>query len=329
MSREKHEAAVKAPAKLILKEMRAMQAGKSRRFTTMSAASMLMMLSCLGHGWAQTLNRPTGLALDARGNLYVANRGGNQVLVYNPNYVQQPGKSITSELSEPTGVAFDSKGNVYVANVTGNGGTGSITQYSSAGVLNKLFTDGISLPRGIAVDALDNLYVLNDKNVTIYPLADTINGPFLLTTITFPGGSYGCLTIPSACAIAAHAGDLYVGGAPVGFPTQPGFWAKGFVSEFLAGGGGFRVFQSTTTGVVVALATDSAGDLYDALSIGNANGEVDFWSPKGGPVVFLKNLATPAGIVVDSARGRVYLSSALANEVLVYNTKGTLLHSIQ
>ena len=109
-------------AKLILKEMRAMQAGKTRRFAIMSAASMLMMLACLSHVWSQTLNGPYGLALDTRGNLYVANENSDQVLVYDPNFVQQAAKSITSGLSAPAGVAFDSKGNVHVANLTGGGG---------------------------------------------------------------------------------------------------------------------------------------------------------------------------------------------------------------
>src|SRR5215471_17165481 len=107
-----------------------MQAEKGPRFIIMSAATMLMMLSCLGHGWAQALDRPEGLALDANGNLYVANEGSNQVLVYNPNYVLQTTKSITSGLNAPTGVAFDSKGNVYVANRTGNFINGYINQYS-------------------------------------------------------------------------------------------------------------------------------------------------------------------------------------------------------
>src|SRR5215469_16420887 len=109
--------------------MFAMQAGKVRRFTIMS---VVLMLSCLGHGWAQTFNGPFGLALDARGNLYVPNFVSNQVLVYNPNYVLQA--TINSGLSLPTGVAFDSKGNVYVANLS-RGGTdpGYINQYSPAG----------------------------------------------------------------------------------------------------------------------------------------------------------------------------------------------------
>jgi len=37
----------------------------------------------------------------------------------------------------------------------------------------------------------------------------------------------------------------------------------------------------------------------------------------------------PAGVAVDSARGRVYLSNQNENQVLFYSTGGTLLHTIQ
>jgi DNA-binding beta-propeller fold protein YncE len=237
------------------------------------------------------------------------------VLVYNPNYVQQSAKSITSGLSAPTGVAFDSKGNVYVANL-GSASDGYITQYSSAGVQNTRFliTDGIAIPSAITVDGLDDLHVLNFLDVTVYPLADTLNGPFLPTTI--PINTSGCE--PFQCAIAVHAGDLYVGEQ-----LSPNGWEKGFVAELLAGGGRFPVFQ-VTAGGVVALATDRAGDLY----VVTGNGEVDFWGPKG-RVVFLQPLSfTPVGIAVDSARGRVYLSNFLGDSVLVYSTGGKLLHTI-
>ena len=292
-----------------------MYMGKSRRLTIMSAASLLMMLSCLGHGWAQTVKGPCGLALDASGNLYVANFYSDQVLVYNPNYVQQSGKTISSEVSGPVGVALDSKGNVYVANQTSN----SVTQYSPAGVLNTRFSiSGINVPYAIAIDGVDDLYVLNAQplplgNVMVFTLADTIYGPFLLRTITptatFPHG------------VAVHAGDLYIG--------TDGDLEKGFISELLAGAGGLLVMQSTFP--VMALATDRAGDLYDEIiDTGNGNNEVDVWTPKGGPVVFLSQLSfTPAGMVVDSARGRVYLSNQQGNQVLVYSTNGTLLHTIK
>jgi len=295
-----------------------MPAGNGRQSTIMIAASVLTLLTCLSQGWAATpLYGPGGLALDASGNLYVANVNSDQVLVYSPNYAQQAAKSITSGLSAPVGVAFDSKGNVYIANLKGGGGDGSITQYSSAGVQNTRFliTDGIAIPSAITVDGLDDLHVLNFLDITVYPLADTLNGPFLLTTI--PLDTSGCE--PLQCAIAVHGGNLYVGEL-----RNPQGWQKGFVSELLAGGGRFPVFQVTTDGVV-ALATDRAGDLY----VVTGNGEVDFWGPKG-RVVFLQPLSfTPAGIAVDSARGRVYLSNFLGNSVLVYGTGGTLLHTIQ
>jgi hypothetical protein len=49
-------------------------------------------------------NGPYGLAL--KGRAYVANVNGDQVLVYDPNYVHQAAKSITSGLSASVGVAF-------------------------------------------------------------------------------------------------------------------------------------------------------------------------------------------------------------------------------
>src|SRR5215469_3393600 len=75
---------------------------------------------------------------------------------------------------------------------------------------------------------------------------------------------------------------------------------------------------------VAALATNSAGDLY----VGNMFGEVEVWSPKGGPVVLVQLGFAAEGIAVDRARGRVYLSNYLENSVLVYITKGMLLHMI-
>jgi len=97
----------------------------------------------------------------------------------------------------------------------------------------------------------------------------------------------------------------------------------------LVGSGGFPVFQSTNGGVA-ALATDSAGNLYvGTFDVVNTTGEVNFWGPKG-KVVCLQGLSfEAAGIAVDRARGRVYLSNPPGNQVFVYSTKGTLLHTIQ
>lgn len=57
---------------------------------TLTHLAMLLfsLFSIVASGAAATypLNPPQGLAVDSKGNLYVANNNSNQVLVYNPNY---------------------------------------------------------------------------------------------------------------------------------------------------------------------------------------------------------------------------------------------------
>jgi sugar lactone lactonase YvrE len=78
------------------------------------------------------LNRPAGLALDQRGNLYVANSGGNSITVYalGANGNASPTMTIAGSntgLNGPTGIALDAARNVYVVNTSGN----SITVYAA------------------------------------------------------------------------------------------------------------------------------------------------------------------------------------------------------
>ena len=120
------------------------------------AAQSLFVIACMGVCQVRaatvtfSLNNPVGLALDAKGNLYVANYGGNQVLVYNPSYVQE--NSVSKGVSAPLGVAFDSLGNLYVSNRN----AGTVTVYNSALAQNINATiSGLSFPTGLAVDGLD------------------------------------------------------------------------------------------------------------------------------------------------------------------------------
>ena len=78
------------------------------------------------------LNRPAGLALDQRNNLYVANLGGDSITVYAPGADGNASPTMTiagsnTGLNGPTGIALDAAGNLYVVNTTGN----SITVYAA------------------------------------------------------------------------------------------------------------------------------------------------------------------------------------------------------
>jgi len=56
--------------------------------TVFSTLLSLLLFAAPSLAAANPHNQPKGLAADSHGNLYVANPGANQVLVYNPNFQQ-------------------------------------------------------------------------------------------------------------------------------------------------------------------------------------------------------------------------------------------------
>lgn len=135
-----------------------------------SAKNILVTLLCFfaltAASFAGDLNGPFGLALDAKGNLWVANVDANNVLEFNSNYVLQPNATITQGISQPTSVAFDAAGNLWVSNLSAsNGGAeGSISMYTK-GVQNTAatITNNIVAPFSINVDGVGNIWVSNDS----------------------------------------------------------------------------------------------------------------------------------------------------------------------
>ena len=80
--------------------------------------------------------RPSGVALDSKDNLYVADTGNNRIQVFNnsENFVKIIRQNSLIKFSEPSGVALDSKDNLYVAD-TGNN---RIQVFNIAGEFNNL-----------------------------------------------------------------------------------------------------------------------------------------------------------------------------------------------
>jgi Beta-propeller repeat len=189
------------------------------------------------------LNSPSGIALDAHGNIYVANAYGGpdgvgSITIYplgsngdvtpmaiisdNPNCA--PCDKTT--LNSPYGVALDFSGNIYVANSTGGAdGNGSVTVYpplgTSTGVLNeapsstiagKSSTDdntGFNSPGGIALDATAKIYITNDGSanggVDSITVYSTGSNGNVAPSATITGSSTG-LAIPQGIAISWNGG---------------------------------------------------------------------------------------------------------------------------
>ncbi len=154
---------------------------------------------------------PFGLAVDAQGNIYVADGGDNTIKKLSPTgqLLATWGKtgSAPGELSWPQGVALDPQGNIYVSDFNNS----RIQKFSSTGTLLAVFGNtGSSIeqlrnPVGIAVDTQGNMYVSDIRNHRFVKFSP--DGKFL----TAWSGA-GSKSFSSAKDLAVDsAGNVYIG----------------------------------------------------------------------------------------------------------------------
>ena len=164
-----------------------------------------------GTGSAAQFTNPFGVAVDANGNVYVADLGNNTIRKITPaggvttlagsasNAGSNDGTGAGASFFHPTGIAVDGSGNLYVSDafndtirkVTPDGGVTTLA--GQAGTNSRGSTDGtgsaarFNSPAGVAVDGSGNVYVADGNNATIRKI--TPDGG--VTTLVGTAGSFG------------------------------------------------------------------------------------------------------------------------------------------
>ncbi len=264
-------------------------------------------------GTLASFNGPSGIAVDAAGNIYVADSGNNLIrkitsagivtTLAGTTIKADTSNTVTSEpvFLGPSGVAVDASGNVYVA----NSGYNTICMVSPAGVVTTLAGSGNSgaddgtgaaatfnNPTGVAVDGSGNVYVADFLNSLIRKI--TPGG--VVTTLAGSRDSVGSVNGTGSAALFYFPNSLTVDAA-----------GNVYVADDINN----LIREVSPTGVVTTVAGSGAK--------GSANG-------LGAAASF----NDPSGIAID-ATGNLYIADADNNLIrkinsagLVTNVAGTL-----
>jgi sugar lactone lactonase YvrE len=196
-----------------------------------------------GQATAAELSSPYGLALDASGNIYIADYNNNRVrkVIMSTGIINtiagngtaghtgDGGQATAAELDNPIYLAFDGSGNLYFSDM----GSNEVRKITTAGIISTFAGNGIqgfsgdggqataaelNLPANLAFDASGNLYIDDYANNAIRKV---IVSTGIISTVAGEGPTHGGYNSDGIQATAAElnypdgvaidgSGNLYI-----------------------------------------------------------------------------------------------------------------------
>ncbi len=259
------------------------------------------------------LSLPSGVAIDAAGNKYIADKGNNRIRMISAagvittiagdgtaSFSGDGGSAAAAEINAPTGVAVDAAGNIYIADC----GNQCVRKINTSGIISTIagtsgsggyFGDGgpataahLFGPTEIAIDAAGNLYIADAHNHCIRKV-----------------NTSGIITRYAGAAIGGYSGDG--GPATIAMLNSPtGVFADASGNIFIADELNSRIRKVSAAGIITTIAGSGipgfSGDLGAATAAG---------------------LYQPAGVTADAA-GNVYFTDMLNHRIRKINTSGVI-----
>ncbi|MFC9549767.1 serine/threonine-protein kinase PknD [Rhodococcus sp. NPDC056960] len=236
------------------------------------------------------LSGPQGVAVDADGNVFVADSSNNRILELAKGASTQTVLPF-SGLDDPLAVSVNARGNVYVAD-TGNNRILELVSGSSTPTT--LPFTGLDEPLGVSATEAGDVFVADGGNNRVLELASGTSVP---TILPFTG-----LNRPTDVAVSG-AGDVIV-------PDS----RNHRVLELVTGTSVPTTLPFTDLGAPNAVAVTDGGDVL--LTTLDSNDVVELAAGSSAPAILpFTGLDQPAGIAADDA-GHVYLSDLGNDRVL-------------
>jgi sugar lactone lactonase YvrE len=266
----------------------------------LSPATAAWLSGASGYGSAD-LSGPEGIAIDAKGSVWISNTCPGCTTTPTNLLTQLSSKGVltknfSTNLSGPLGIAIDNAGNVWVANSVLTGSNNYVVSENAKGSATAFTTltyTGLDQPAGIATDNSGNLWLTNTSGTAVSEYLQT----------------------------ASQFANYSSGSTPLGIAPDPygDVWAVsgGSLSEYNASG--FVITPSSVTTANFSgpkwLAIDSAGDLWVTNNTGNSITEVTRSggsSPTFSVLTPFTNAAAamsgPMGIAIDLS-GNVWVAN--------------------